>query len=220
VPLPRAVRRLAPDRLRYSVRLRALAVGSGLVPPRTMHSAGESALLAELARDRRTAVEIGVYEGSSAVVLVGALPLDAALHLIDPFGASPTLLAGWAGVEGATRRVVSRAVRRRGGDPRVTWHVERSEDTAARWREPVDLVFIDGDHSEAGCRRDWELWSPFIAPHGIVLFHDAVGPQALPGPRAVVDGLFRAPDAAAGWRIRAEVDTAVAVERASGADNL
>lgn len=213
MPLPQAVRRFAPDRLRYSVRLRALAVGSGLVPPRSMHSAAESALLAELASGRKTAVEIGVYEGSSAVVLADALPADATLHLVDPFGANSTLLPGWAGVEGATRRVVGRAARRRGAGPRLVWHVERSEDIAARWTEAVDLIFIDGDHSEAGCRLDWELWSPFVASGGVVLFHDAIGPGALPGPRAVCEDLFRAGDPPAGWRIRAEVDTAVAVER-------
>ena len=213
MPLPQAVRRLAPDRLRYSVRLRALAVCSGLVPPRSMHSAAESELLAELARGRTSAVEIGVYEGSSAVVLAGALPADATLHLIDPFGENPTLLPGWAGVEAATRRVVRRAARRRGEGPLVVWHVQRSEDTAAHWREPVDLVFIDGDHSEAGCRLDWELWSPFVAPGGVVLFHDVTGPYALPGPRAVFEDLFRAGQPPDGWRIRAEVDTAVAVER-------
>jgi predicted O-methyltransferase YrrM len=116
-------------------------------------------------------------------------------------------------VEAATRRVVGRAARRRGRGPHVVWHVERSEDTADRWREPVDLVFIDGDHSEAGCRLDWELWSPFVAPGGVVLFHDASGADALPGPRAVFEDLFRTGDPPAGWRIRAEVDTAVAVER-------
>jgi predicted O-methyltransferase YrrM len=138
------------------------------------------------------------------------------LHLIDPFGENATLLPGWAGVEGATRRVVGRAARRRADGPRLVWHVERSEDTAADWRESVDLVFIDGDHSEAGCRLDWELWSPFVAAGGVVLFHDVSGPNALPGPRAVFDALFRSGDPPAGWRIRAEADTAVAVERAAG----
>src|SRR4030088_2731591 len=124
MPLPQTVRRLAPAPRRFSVRRRALAVGSGVVPPRSMHSAAESALLAELARDRRTAVEIGVYEGSSAVVLAGALPAPAPRPRIAPFGSTPTLLPGWAGVEGATRRVIGRETRRRGSGPRLVWHIE------------------------------------------------------------------------------------------------
>lgn len=216
MPLPSRIRSAIPARLRDSPRLRALAVGSGIVPPRRMHSDEEATALAELAAGRRTAVEIGVYEGSSALVLCSALPLDATLHLIDPFTANPTLLPGWQASEHATRRVVERARRRRGG-PRLRWHVELSEQTAARWSEPVDLVFIDGDHSEAGCRLDWELWSPFVAPGGVVAFHDARdggGPEpGLPGPTAVVDELFRRDGPPEGWHIAAEFDTLVAVER-------
>ena len=216
VPLPATLRAVVPDRLRDSPRLRALAVGSGLVPPRRMHSDEEAALLAELAEGRGVAVEVGVYEGSSALVLCAALPLDSELHLIDPFTANPTLLPGWRATEAATRRVVERARRRRGG-PRVHWHVELSEQTAAGWSGPVDLVFVDGDHSEAGCRLDWELWSPLVAPGGVVAFHDARdggGPEpGLPGPTAVVNSLFRGERPVEGWRIVAEADTLVAVER-------
>ncbi|HVW17425.1 MAG TPA: hypothetical protein VHB30_04185, partial [Solirubrobacteraceae bacterium] len=71
--LPKRLRSLVPDGVRDDPRLRALAVGSGLIPPRTMHSAGEAALLARLAREATLVVEIGVYEGSSALVLVEAM---------------------------------------------------------------------------------------------------------------------------------------------------
>lgn len=37
-----------------------------------------------------------------------------------------------------------------------------------------DLAFIDGDHSEAGVRRDLELWSPLVRDGGLVAFHDTV----------------------------------------------
>lgn len=215
MPLPERVRRLAPHRLRYSIHLRAVAVASGLVPPRTMHSPAEAALLGQLAPERRTAVEIGVYEGSSAVVLCRSLPRDADLHLVDPFTGN-ALLPGWRGVESATRRVLVREARAHGG-PRLHWHVELSEQTAARWSQPLDLVFIDGDHSERGCRLDWDLWSGFVGPGGVVVFHDARAglPDGggLPGPTAVVDALFRDPAPPAGWRVRDEVETAVAVER-------
>jgi hypothetical protein len=50
-----------------------------------------------------------------------------------------------------------------------------------------------------------------------VLFHDAratqEGGRGLPGPTAVVDGLFRGPDPVPGWRIEAEADRSVAVVR-------
>jgi predicted O-methyltransferase YrrM len=215
--LPQALRRLTPDRLRDDVRLRALGVGLGLIPPRTMHSEQDARVLLEAAAGARRAVEIGVYEGSSAVRLCGVLGPEAELHLIDPFGHHPDALrAGWAATERATRRVVARAAR--AGGPQVVWHVALSADVAAAWSGPADAVFIDGDHSERGCRADWDGWQPHVPLGGVVVFHDARLSQpdaaGLPGPTAVVDVLFRgaAPEAS-GWRIAREVDSAVAVVR-------
>jgi len=217
MPLPQSLRRLTPDRLRDDPRLRALALGAGLIRPRTMHSPAEADLLRELARGRRRVVEIGVYEGSSAVVLCEVLGPDAELHLIEPFGhQSSALRAGWAATEWATRRVVARAAAR-GNGPAVHWHVDFSAAVAERWNAPVDLVFVDGDHSEAGCRTDWDRWHPFVAEGGAVVFHDAratqPGGEGLPGPTALVDSLFRGEAAIAGWAITFEVHGAVAVGR-------
>jgi MMP 1-O-methyltransferase len=215
--LPKAMRRLAPDRLRHDVRLRALFVGAGLIPPRTMHSEADAGLLRATAAGRRRVVEIGVYEGSSAAVLCEVLGPDAELHLIDPFGEHGWALpAGWGATEGASRRVVDRARRRHDG-PKVTWHVDYSAAVAASWEGAADLVFIDGDHSEDGVRADWDGWNGFVEPGGAVVFHDArlsqEGGRGLPGPTAVVDGLFRGAGAVAGWRVVAEADRTVAVER-------
>jgi len=147
---------------------------------------------------------------------VEALPLDAELHLIEPFGMGP-----WPGVmnpadEGAARANVGRAARRRGG-PRVIWHVAFSEQAAAGWSAPVDLVFVDGDHSEAACRLDWQLWHPFVEPGGVIAFHDArvgkPGGWGDDGPTKVVDDLFREGGAGDGWEIAAERDTILAVRR-------
>jgi predicted O-methyltransferase YrrM len=212
------MRRLVPDSVRNSGRLRAPALRMGLIPPRTMHTDAEAELLTRLARDRVRALEIGVYEGSSALVLVDALPTKGELHLIEPFaGGGP-----WPGVmnpadEGSTRAIVERAARRRGG-PRLNWHVALSEEAADGWSQPLDFVFIDGDHSEAACLLDWELWNGHVEPGGVVAFHDArVGkPDGWgdDGPTAVVDGLFR-DQGVPGWEIVAERDTLVAVVRSS-----
>jgi predicted O-methyltransferase YrrM len=215
--LPPSLRRLVPDRVRDNVAVRAVTVGLGVIPPRALHSDDDVALLSRLARGASRVVEIGVYEGASAVVLCDVLGPDAELHLIDPFGEQPgALRRGWAATEWATRRAVGRACSG-AGCPRVVWHVERSADTAAAWSLPVDLVFVDGDHLEPGVLLDWESWHAFVVPGGHVLFHDAregrPEGRGLPGPTAVVDRLFRGPDPIDGWEIAAEVDRCVAVRR-------
>jgi predicted O-methyltransferase YrrM len=216
--VPQSLRSLAPVRLRDDVRLRALAVGAGLIPPRTMHSEEDQHVLLEAARGARRVVEIGVYEGSSALALQRELGPGAELHLIDPFGSHPDALpGGWGASERATRRVLERAGRRLGaGGPDVRWHIATSHEVAASWSGQLDLVFIDGDHSEEGCETDWLDWSPLVAPGGHVVLHDARADQpcgrGLPGPTAVVARYLR--DARQGhWTIVAEADRTVAARR-------
>jgi MMP 1-O-methyltransferase len=218
VPLPKQLRSLAPARLRDHSGLRAVALGAGLIPPRTMHSQAEAAALARLAADARVVVEIGVFEGSSAVVLAHAMGPSAELHLVDPFEDS----SGWALRPGAQAdpRAARLAVRRAAGrsGPALVWHRTTSERAAGAWDgRPVDLVFVDGDHSPEGCRLDWDLWHPFVAPGGAVAFHDARLGRADgtggEGPTQVVDELFRGESPPPGWAIAAEVDSLVVVQR-------
>jgi Methyltransferase domain len=217
-PLPQSLRRLTPNRLRDDTRLRAAALGLGLIPPRTMHSEEDAGVLLNAARGARRVVEIGVYEGASAAALCEALEPGAQLDLIDPFGRAPDALpGGWGASEWATRRAVGAAARRRGADaPRIRWHIARSHAVAAGWSGEIDLVFIDGDHSEAGCELDWSSWHGFVALGGRVVFHDAragaPGGRGLPGPTAVVTRYFRE-SALPGWEITEEADRTVTVCR-------
>jgi len=215
---PQALRRLTPDRLRHDVRARAIGLWLGLIPPRTMHSEPDARVLLDAARGASRVVEIGVYEGASALALCGALGAGAELHLIDPFGARPDALpSGWGASERASRRAVARSLRRRGRRaPKVHWHVALSEEVARDFSQEVDLVFIDGDHSEAGCELDWSSWHPLVGPGGRIVFHDAragePGGRGLPGPTAVVTRHFRG-EGTPGWEILAEADRSVAVRR-------
>ena len=188
-----------------------------------MHSADDASVLAAAATDARRVVEIGVYEGASAVALCRTLRSGAELHLIDPFGRHPDALpAGWGASEWATRRVVAHAVSGRaadgGGPVDIHWHIALSHEVAESWSGELDLVFIDGDHSEAGCELDWASWHRFVAPGGQVVFHDAregePGGRGLPGPTAVVTRHFRGA-ATPGWEIAEEADRTVAVRRVS-----
>jgi predicted O-methyltransferase YrrM len=219
--LPQRLRSLAPVRIRDDVRLRALTLGLGVIPPRTMHSQEDARVLHDAARGARRVVEIGVYEGASALALQRQLGAQAELHLIDPFGRRPDALpSGWGASEHATRRLLARAGRRLGpACPDVRWHVALSHDVAARWSGEVDMVFIDGDHSEAGCETDWRDWSPFVAVGGHVVFHDARadrrGGRGLPGPTAVVARHLRHARQVQ-WTIVDEADRTVAARRVGG----
>ena len=63
--------------------------------------------------------------------------------------------------------------------------IMRSEEAAARITGPIELLFIDGDHSYEAVRRDAELWLPRVMEGGTVMFHD-VATAAYTGPRRVV----------------------------------
>jgi hypothetical protein len=180
-----------------------------------MHSEREAEVIARLAHGARRVVELGVYEGSSALVLCRVLGPGAELHLVDPFVDSTgwALPPGWTATPAATRLVVRRAVRR--GGPMIRWHIARSQDVGRAWSGgSVDLVFVDGDHSPEGCREDFEVWQGHVGSEGAIAFHDArdgfAGGRGGIGPTAVVNELFR--DGA--WRIVEEVDSLVVVRRA------
>jgi cephalosporin hydroxylase len=38
----------------------------------------------------------------------------------------------------------------------------------------IDFLFIDGDHTYAGVKRDFELYSPLVAKNGLIALHDIV----------------------------------------------
>jgi len=52
--------------------------------------------------------------------------------------------------------------------------------------KPLDLPFIDGDHSYSGVRRDYELYAPLVRRGGPIALHDIVD-----GPEKAVGGVPR-----------------------------
>ena len=47
------------------------------------------------------------------------------------------------------------------------------------WTRPIDLLYIDGDHTKEGCQRDVDYWWPMVKSGGHLLFHDATNPGHL-----------------------------------------
>lgn len=53
--------------------------------------------------------------------------------------------------------------------------VETSTLVAERWKEPIELLWIDADHSRIGLAADIEAWREHVIEGGLVAFHDYPG---------------------------------------------
>jgi MMP 1-O-methyltransferase len=65
-------------------------------------------------------------------------------------------------------------IRSAGVEEVVTPLVMSSADAANCVEGGVEVLFIDGDHSDAGARADVELWVPRLVDGGVILMHDVV----------------------------------------------
>ncbi len=66
------------------------------------------------------------------------------------------------------------------GDSHTTETLRDAESALAG--EKVDFLFIDGDHSYEGVKKDFEMYSPLVKNGGMMAFHDIVdGPEAFVG---------------------------------------
>jgi hypothetical protein len=174
------------------------------------HTAEEHAVFKRWAAGRMSLVEIGVAEGVSALALREEMKPDARLHLIDPFHLSRARVLNFM------RRAARRAV---GSCPRgeVVWIEKFSHEAAQTWKDAIDLLLIDGDHAETAVEQDWNDWSRFVKPGGVVIFHDARlfeggWTSGEYGPVRFVDRLFRG-RGTAGWAIAEEVHSVLVVEK-------
>lgn len=183
-----------------------------LRPALAQHTAAEHDALQRWAKGRSILVEIGVAEGVSALALREAMSTNGTLYLIDPFHLSRFPALNF--MKRAAHRTVASCSR-----GKVVWIEKFSYDAIREWTAPIDLIVIDGDHSDAGVERDWNDWSRFVKPGGVVIFHDAClfpGGWTRPdyGPVKLVNRLFRA-NLSSGWTIAEEVHSLLVIERRS-----
>jgi len=182
----------------------------GLRPALAQHTVAEHAAIQRWAAGRSAMVEIGVAEGVSAMALRENMAENGTLYLIDPFHLSRFPALNF--MKRAARRAVGSC--RRG---QVVWIEKFSQDAISSWNLPIDLLLIDGDHSKSAVERDWNDWSRFVQPGGVVIFHDARvfegGWPALDwGPVRLVNHLFRSAQDPE-WTIVEEVHSLLVVER-------
>ena len=135
--------------------------------------------LAARARGRGHLVEIGSWQGRSTIWLAsGARLAGLRVIAVDPHVGSQEDPAA------RTYETFTANIRRAGVEAVVTPMVMSSADAARQLDGGVELLFIDGDHSDAGATADAEIWLPRMIDGGIVLMHDVVN-AGYTGPRRV-----------------------------------
>jgi predicted O-methyltransferase YrrM len=136
---------------------------------------GDSAwLLYGLARalKPKVAVEIGSARGKSACFVGQALKENGSGKL---FAIDPHTRTNWNDENSVdTLDEMRRNISLLKLEKRIEIIRETTERAAARWMLPIDMLFIDGDHSYEGVKRDWELFSPYVSGFGVVIFHDTI----------------------------------------------
>jgi hypothetical protein len=176
----------------YVSHLFQLAFGLGpAIAPRTR------AILCRLPTGPTRMAEVGVFQARNAVQLLQQRP-ELQLLAVDAYGQHEASYATTADYQvkfpqqrWASTRAEAAARLRWAGD-RVEWSYLPSVQAAAAVPDgSLDLVFIDGDHSEAAVRRDLAAWHPKVRPGGWIGGHDYKHPRARQrgyGVDAAVDG--------------------------------
>jgi predicted O-methyltransferase YrrM len=111
-----------------------------------------------------TIVEIGRFRGGSTFLIAAAMSDRARLFSYDTHGK--------LGSPDRADDPLRDALSRYGLADRVEIIVADST-TAEPPTTACDLVFVDGDHSYAGAKADFEHWRGLLRPGGHLLFHDA-----------------------------------------------
>lgn len=133
--------------------------------------------------DDGVAVEIGTYCGKSTVMLgAAAAATGSVLYTVDHHHGSEEHQAGWEfhdttmvdPVSGRfdTLPTFRRTLDAAGLDDTIVAVVGKSPVVARGWQSPLQLLFIDGGHSETAAQQDLEGWAKWVAAGGALVIHD------------------------------------------------
>ena len=134
-------------------------------------------------------LEIGSYCGKSAIYLAaGARAAGQLVVTVDHHRGSEEHQPGWEYhdpglVDPVTGRIdtlprLRAALAAAGVEDDVVAVVGRSADVARLWRTPLGMLFIDGGHTEAAARQDYEGWAPWVTRGGALAIHDVFADPA------------------------------------------
>jgi predicted O-methyltransferase YrrM len=137
-------------------------------------------------------VELGVFQARTAVIMAWGASLGNGAHVtaIDPWELTGNVYDP-PFTDANTRAMAEYNVQSIGYQDRIQLIHGFSADVAANsdfGAPKVGLLFVDGDHTKEGARRDIEAWAPHLAP-GAVIAVDDYGHPDWPGVAQAVDEL-------------------------------
>jgi predicted O-methyltransferase YrrM len=183
--------------------LRAAAIAArGFMPTDEGDGLWAAALEAADAVPDAPFLEVGSYCGKSSIWLGGAArSTQTILFALDHHRGSEENQAGWEWHEPDlvdpevglmdTLPIFRRTVQRAGLEGSVVALVGDSPTVGRFWTTPLALLFIDGGHGSEPAHRDYELWTPHVAPGGTLCIHD-VFPDPADGGRPPYEIYLRA----------------------------
>ena len=130
-----------------------------------------------------TWLEVGTYCGRSTVHVGGAArDVGARLVTLDHHRGSEENQPGWEWhdaslVDPHTGRLETLPSLRRtlwdaGLDATVSVLVATTQQVAPWWTTPLELLFLDGNHTEDVAQHDYAGFAPHVVPGGLLLVHD------------------------------------------------
>lgn len=136
----------------------------------------EEATLYRLAKGKRQVVDLGTFLGRSAAIFSLNAERVRTVDLFEDVAGIETVrdpTGTYAQLMQENRCHYDRVKRFLAQYGNIEVVKGRTADVAASTPdESVDLLFIDGDHSEAGVASDFFAWLPKVARGGVILFHD------------------------------------------------
>lgn len=163
---------------------RAKAVAAkGFMPTDEGDALYDAGIAAAAAVPGAPLIEIGTYCGKSSIWLGSAAEsAGTVLFTIDHHRGSEENQAGWEHhdptlVDPVVGRMDTLGIFRHtiadaGLEASVIAVVGDSPVVARHWVAPAALVFIDGGHGSEPAHTDYEMWTPRIAPGGLLCIHD------------------------------------------------
>ncbi len=157
--------------------------------------------LGQQARKVSTIVEVGSWAGRSSRAIADNLPADGLLVCVDTFNGSSGepdahVTAKEREGDGAYMKFAQNLYDhiRLGRVMPLRMESANAAEVLRNMGVRADMIFLDGDHSEAGFRRDVHLWQPLLKEGGLFCGHDYYLPEQNPlawvGVRTVVNELF------------------------------